>query len=151
MAGRKGCEEACQAGEVSGFPVVDVTVRLVDGQAHDVDSSERSFKIAGSLATKEALRKAKPVLLEPMMSVEAVTPEEFVGSVQGDLNSRRGEITGIEMRGTAQAVKAAVPLATMFGYVNNLRSMTQGRATYTMQFSHYLRVPDSVADELVYR
>ena len=103
-----------------------------------------------SLAMKEALRKAKPVLLEPIMSVEAVTPEEFVGAVQGDLSSRRGDITGIEMMNRAQAIEAAVPLATMFGYVNNLRSLTQGRATYTMQFSHYAEVPEDVAKTIVY-
>jgi elongation factor G len=146
----KGCAEATQSGPLAGYPVVDVSVRLLDGQAHDVDSSERSFKIAGSLAMKDALAKAGPVLLEPIMSVEAVTPEEFVGSVQGDLSSRRGDITGIEMRGTAQAIKAEVPLATMFGYVNNLRSLTQGRATYTMQFSHYAQAPESVAKGIVY-
>jgi elongation factor G len=147
---RNGCEEAAQGGPLAGYPVVDIRVRLVDGQAHDVDSSERSFKIAGSIAMKDALAKAGPVLLEPVMSVEAVTPEEFMGSVQGDLNSRRGEITGIEMRGTAQAVQASVPLATMFGYVNNLRSLSQGRATYTMQFSHYAEVPEAVAKGIVY-
>ena len=146
---RHGCEEASQSGELGGYPVVDVSVRLVDGQAHDVDSSERSFKIAGSMAMREALRKAKPVLLEPLMDVEVVTPEDFVGAVQGDLNSRRGQLTGIEMRGNAQVIRARVPLATMFGYVNSLRSMTQGRATYTMQFSHYDRVPDEVARKLV--
>jgi elongation factor G len=145
-----GCEEATQSGPLAGYAVVDVMVRLLDGQAHEVDSSERSFKIAGSLAMKEALRKAKPVLLEPIMSVEAVTPEEFVGAVQGDLNSRRGDITGIEMRGRAHAIDATVPLATMFGYVNNLRSLTQGRATYTMQFSHYAEVPEDVAKRIVY-
>jgi len=145
-----GCEEATQSGPLAGYPVVDVKVRLTDGQAHDVDSSERSFKIAGSLAMKEALGKARPVLLEPIMAVEAVTPEDFVGAVQGDLNSRRGEITGIEARGNAQAITAHVPLATMFGYVNNLRSLTQGRATYTMQFSHYAEVPESVAKGIVY-
>jgi elongation factor G len=146
----RGCAEACQSGPLAGYEVVDVRVRLVDGQTHEVDSSERSFKIAGSLATKEALRKAKPVLLEPIMAVEAVTPEEFVGPVQGDLSSRRGDITGIEMRGGAQVVKAEVPLATMFGYVNNLRSLTQGRATYTMQFSHYAQVPENVAKNIVF-
>jgi elongation factor G len=145
-----GCEEATQSGPLAGYAVVDVMVRLLDGQSHEVDSSERSFKIAGSLAMKEALRKAKPVLLEPIMSVEAVTPEEFVGAVQGDLNSRRGDITGIEMRGRAQAIDATVPLATMFGYVSNLRSLTQGRATYTMQFSHYAEVPEDVAKGIVY-
>jgi elongation factor G len=147
---RQGCEEALQSGSLAGYPVVDVTVRLLDGQAHDVDSSERSFKIAASIGMKEAMRSAAPILLEPIMKVEAVTPDDFVGAVQGDLNSRRGQITGIEMRGTAQAIGADVPLAAMFGYVNSLRSMTQGRATYTMQFSHYAEVPASVAEGLVY-
>jgi elongation factor G len=146
---RQGCEEAAQSGELAGFPVVDIEVRLLDGQAHDVDSSERSFKIAGSIALREALRRAKSVLLEPVMQVEVVTPEEFVGAVQGDLNSRRGEITGIEMRGRAQAIRALVPLANMFGYVNALRSMTQGRATYTMEFSRYAEVPPAVAEGIV--
>jgi len=146
-----GCSEALGGGELAGYPVVDVKVRLVDGQYHDVDSSERSFKIAGSLGMKEALRKARPVLLEPVMKVEAVTPEEYVGPVQGDLSSRRGDITGIERRGNAQAIHAEVPLANMFGYVNNLRSMTQGRATYTMQFSHYAEVPQEAADRIVGR
>jgi elongation factor G len=147
---RQGCEEASQGGMLAGYPVVDVKVALLDGQTHDVDSSERSFKIAGSLGMKEALRRAGPVLLEPIMAVEAVTPEEFVGVVQGDLNSRRGSITGIDMRGGAQAIQAEVPLATMFGYVNNLRSMTQGRATYTMQFVRYAPVPENVVQELIY-
>jgi elongation factor G len=146
---RHGCEEASQSGELGGYPVVDLRVRLVDGQTHEVDSSERSFKIAASMAMREALRKAKPVLLEPHMAVEVVTPEDFVGAVQGDLNSRRGHLTAIDVRGTAQVIRAIVPLATMFGYVNSLRSMTQGRATYTMQFSHYDRVPDDVARKLV--
>jgi len=148
---RQGCEEACQSGELAGYPVVDVAVRLVDGQAHDVDSSERSFKIAGSMAMKDALRKAAPVLLEPVMAVEVVTPEEYLGSVQGDLSARRGQITGIDMRGNAKVLEAEVPLASMFGYVNALRSMTQGRATYTMQFSHYAQVPDNVAEQIVAR
>jgi len=147
----QGCFEATQSGELAGYPVVDVKVTLVDGQVHEVDSSERSFKIAASLGMREALRKAKPVLLEPIMAVEVVTPEEFVGAVQGDLNGRRGQITGIEMRAGAQVITAQVPLATMFGYVNNLRSMTQGRATYTMQFSRYARVPENVAAELAHR
>jgi elongation factor G len=146
---RQGCEEASQSGELGGYPVVDIQVRLVDGQSHDVDSSERSFKIAASMAMREALRTAKPVLLEPYMNVEVVTPDDFVGAVQGDLNSRRGQLTGIDARGNAQLIRARVPLATMFGYVNSLRSMTQGRATYTMQFSHYDRVPDEVARKLV--
>ncbi|MCP5071615.1 MAG: elongation factor G [bacterium] len=146
---RSGCEEACTAGELAGFPVVDVKVKLLDGQAHDVDSSERSFKIAGSLATREALRTAGSVLLEPMMAVEVVTPEEFVGPVQGDLNSRRGQITGLDLQANAQMVRADVPLAEMFGYVNTLRSMTQGRATYTMQFANYAEVPPVVAGGIV--
>jgi len=146
-----GCREATQSGELAGYPVVDVRVRLVDGQTHEVDSSERSFKIAASLGMREALRKAGSVLLEPVMDVEVVTPEEFVGSVQGDLNGRRGQITGIELRAGSQVVRAEVPLATMFGYVNNLRSMTQGRATYTMQFSRYARVPASIAAEIAHR
>jgi elongation factor G len=148
---RAGCEEVMQSGPLAGYVVVDVKVRLFDGQYHDVDSSERSFKIAGSLAMKDALRAASPALLEPIMSVEAVTPDEFVGAVQGDLGSRRGEITGFDTRGNAQVILAQVPLATMFGYVNHLRSMTQGRATYTMQFARYAQVPAAVADGIVYR
>ncbi len=147
---REGCEEVTQSGMLAGYPVVDVGVRLLDGQAHEVDSSERSFKIAGSIAMKEALRTAKPILLEPIMAVEVVTPEEFVGGLQGDLSSRRGNITGIERRGNTQIIDAEVPLAEMFGYVSNLRSMSQGRATYTMQFSHYLQVPANVAEGIVY-
>jgi elongation factor G len=146
---RHGCEEAAQSGELAGYPVVDVKVRLLDGQAHDVDSSERSFKIAGSLAMREALREGRPVLLEPMMAVEVVTPDDFVGVVQGDLNARRGNITGLEARSGAQVVRGEAPLAEMFGYVNSLRSMTQGRATYTMQFSHYSQVPEERAREIV--
>jgi elongation factor G len=147
---RAGCEEAAQSGVLAGYPVVDLHVRLLDGQAHDVDSSERSFKIAASMAVREGLQKAGPVLLEPIMSVEAVTPEEFVGAVQGDLAGRRGDITGLEARGNARAITAMVPLATMFGYVNALRSMTQGRATYTMQFSHYAQVPPALAAGIVF-
>ncbi len=148
---RQGCDEALQSGELAGYPVVDVRVRLLDGQAHDVDSSERSFKIAGSIAMREALREAQPTLLEPMMKVEVVTPDDFVGPVQGDLSSRRGSLTGMELRAGAHLVRADVPLAAMFGYVNSLRSMTQGRATYTMQFSHYAEVPDAVAAKIVNR
>jgi len=147
---RAGAEEAAQSGVLAGYPVVDLRVKLLDGQYHEVDSSERSFKIAASMAVRDGMQKAGPVLLEPIMSVEAVTPEEFVGAVQGDLASRRGDITGLEARGNARAVTAKVPLATMFGYVNALRSMTQGRATYTMQFSHYAQVPPSVASGIVY-
>jgi len=146
---RQGCQEACQSGEIAGYPVVDLKVRLLNGQTHEVDSSERSFKIAGSIAMREALRRAKSAILEPVMNVEVVTPEDFVGLVQGDLNSRRGNITGAAIRGNAQAIRAEVPLATMFGYVNSLRSMTQGRATYTMEFAHYSEVPPAVAGEIV--
>jgi len=142
---RNGCEEAAQSGQLAGYPVVDIRVRLVDGQFHEVDSSERSFKIAGSLAMKEALRTAGSILLEPIMTVEVVTPEDFVGAVQGDLNSRRGRLTGMEARGNARVIRGEVPLATMFGYVNSLRSMTQGRATYTMQFASYAPAPPSAA------
>ena len=147
---REGCEEVIQSGMLAGYPVVDVAVRLVDGQTHDVDSSERSFKIAGSIAMKEALREASPILLEPIMAVEVVTPEEFVGGVQGDLSSRRGTITGFERRSKTQVITAEVPLAEMFGYVGSLRSMSQGRATYTMQFARYLQVPANVAEGIVY-
>jgi elongation factor G len=147
---RIGCEEAIQTGMLAGYPVVDVKARLVDGQTHEVDSSERSFKIAASIGMKDALRIAEPVILEPIMATEVVTPEDFVGAVQGDLNARRGNITNVEVRGNARIVRADVPLASMFGYVNNLRSMTQGRATYTMQFSHYDQVPATVAEGIVY-
>jgi elongation factor G len=148
---RQGCEEASEAGALAGFPTVDIHVRLIDGQTHDVDSSERSFKIAASIGMKEGMEKAGPVMLEPVMSVEVVTPDEFVGPVQGDLNSRRGQIRGLDVRPGGQALAADVPLSTMFGYVNNLRSMTQGRANYTMEFSHYAQVPEAVVDELVAR
>ncbi len=147
---RQGCEEAVQTGALAGYPVVDVKARLVDGQAHDVDSSERSFKIAASIGMKDALRAAKPVLLEPIMAVESVTPDDYVGAVQGDLNSRRGSITNVDTSSNGQIIQSDVPLASMFGYVNNLRSMTQGRATYTMQFSHYDAVPQSIAETIVY-
>ena len=145
-----GCEEATQSGWLAGYPVVDVAVKLVDGQAHDVDSSERAFKIAASIAMKDAFEQAASVLLEPVMDVEVVVPEEFVGAVQGDLNSRRGDITGFAMRTGAQVVTAEVPLASMFGYVNDLRSMTQGRGTYTMQFLRYAPAPESVREKLVF-
>jgi elongation factor G len=146
---RQGCEEAAQSGWLAGYPVVDVAVRLLDGKVHDVDSSERSFKIAASMGMRDALEQAGPVLLEPIMAVEVVVPDEFVGAVQGDLSSRRGDITGFESRGRVQAVTAQVPLAAMFGYVNDLRSMTQGRGTFTMQFLRYAPVPASVAQGIV--
>ncbi len=138
-----GIVEAMETGVLAGFPVVDVKVELIDGSYHEVDSSEMAFKIAGSMAFKEAAKKAHPVLLEPMVDVEVVVPEEYMGDVMGDLNSRRGHIEGMEPRAGAQVIRATVPLAQMFGYATDLRSMTQGRATYTMQFSHYAEVPSS--------
>jgi elongation factor G len=143
-----GIQEAMRNGVIAGFPVVDIRAKLYDGSYHDVDSDELSFKIAGSFAFKEGAKKAKPVLLEPIMDVEVVTPEEYLGDVMGDLNSRRGKIEGFSARKDAQVIKATVPLAEMFGYATILRSMTQGRAIYTMQFSHYMEVPKSIADEI---
>ena len=145
----EGVQEAMSTGVLAGYPVVDVKVTLVDGSYHEVDSSEMAFKIAGSLAFKEAALRAKPVLLEPVMAVEVVTPSEFMGDVMGDLNARRGHIDGMEPRGNAQVIVATVPLATMFGYATDLRSTTQGRATYTMQFKHYAEVPAQIANEIV--
>lgn len=145
----EGVKEAMQSGVLAGYPVVDVRVTLVDGSYHEVDSSEMAFKIAGSIGFKEGAKKADPVLLEPFMSVEVVTPEEFLGDVMGDLNSRRGRIEGMDRRGNAQLVRAKVPLAEMFGYATELRSMTQGRAAYTMQFSHYEPVPANIAQEVI--
>jgi elongation factor G len=144
-----GIQEAMESGVMSGYPVVDVRVELVDGSYHEVDSSEMAFKIAGSMAFKNAAQRAKPKLLEPVMAVEVVTPEEYLGDVMGDLNSRRGRVEGLEPRGNAQAIRARVPLATMFGYATDLRSTTQGRATFTMQFDRYEEVPQSIAGELV--
>ncbi len=144
-----GIQEALQSGVLAGYPVVDVKVKLFDGSYHDVDSSEMAFKIAGSIGFKEGARKADPALLEPMMDVEVVTPEEYLGDVMGDLNSRRGRIEGINSRRDAQVVKALVPLSEMFGYATSLRSMTQGRAIFTMQFSHYDEVPRSIADQII--
>jgi elongation factor G len=145
----KGIKEATENGALAGYPMVDVKVTLFDGSYHDVDSSEIAFKIAGSMAFKEAARKASPVLLEPIMSVEVVVPEDFMGDVIGDLNSRRGKVLGMDTRPAAQAIDARVPLAQMFGYATDLRSMTQGRATYTMQFSHYEPVPANVAEGII--
>jgi len=144
-----GIQEAMSSGVLAGYPVVDIKVALIDGSYHEVDSSDMAFKIAGSLAFKNAAQKAKPVLLEPMMAVEVVTPAEFMGDVMGDLNSRRGHIDGMEPRGNAQVITATVPLSTMFGYATDVRSTTQGRATYTMQFKHYAEVPASIASEIV--
>ncbi|MAJ24061.1 MAG: elongation factor G [Rickettsiales bacterium] len=145
---QKGIESAMHNGVVAGYPVIDISVTLYDGAYHDVDSSVMAFEIAGRTAFKDALSKSKPKLLEPMMRVEVVTPEDFVGDVIGDLNSRRGQVQGMDPQGNATLVKANVPLATMFGYVNNLRSMTQGRAVYTMQFDKYELVPAMVEEEL---
>jgi elongation factor G len=144
-----GIQEAMESGTLAGYPVVDVRVELVDGSYHDVDSSEMAFKVAGSMAFKNAMQKASPKLLEPVMAVEVVTPEEYLGDVMGDLNARRGRVEGLEPRGNAQAVRARVPLATMFGYATDLRSTTQGRATFTMQFDRYEEVPQSIAGEIV--
>src|SRR5713226_7960090 len=144
----KGLESVLGSGVLAGFPVVDLKVTLVDGAYHDVDSSALAFEICARAALREALQKGSPVLLEPIMKVEVVTPEEYTGSVIGDLNSRRGQIQGQDMRGNANVVNAMVPLANMFGYVSNLRSMSQGRATFTMQFDHYEQVPSAVAAEI---
>jgi elongation factor G len=143
-----GIKEAMEAGVLAGFPVVDIKITLVDGSYHDVDSSEMAFKVAGSMAFKEASKRAKPVLLEPVMAVEVVTPEEYMGDVIGNINSRRGQIEGMEPRGNAQVIRAKVPLAEMFGYATDVRTMSQGRATYTMQFLHYAEVPNSIAEKL---
>ena len=145
----KGIEEALQSGVIAGYPVLDVAVELVDGSYHDVDSSEAAFKVAGSMAIKEALRKSNPILLEPVESVEVETPKEYMGDVMGNLNSRRGQIQGQEERGTATAITALVPLSEMFGYATDLRSATQGRASYNMQFDSYRPVPKSVSEEII--
>jgi elongation factor G len=145
----QGIEEALASGVKAGYPMVDVRVTLNDGSYHDVDSSEMAFKIAGSMALQEAARKAKPVLLEPVMAVEVVTPEEFLGDVIGDLSRRRGKVSGQDQRGNALAVQATVPLGEMFGYATDLRSSTQGRASYTMQFERYEEVPPNIAEEIV--
>ena len=146
-----GIQDAMTAGVLAGYPTVDIRATLIDGKYHDVDSSEMAFKIAGTMAFKEAARKAKPVLLEPIMSVEVVTPEEYMGDVMGDLSSRRGKVGGMEQRGNSQVVRAQVPLSEMFGYATDLRSRTQGRATYTMQFDSYQQMPATVQDEIVTR
>jgi len=146
-----GIQEALTSGVLAGYPMVDVRVTLVDGSYHEVDSSEMAFKIAGSMAVKEAARKASPVLLEPVMEVEVVTPEDYMGDVMGDLSARRGRVEGLEQRGPNHVVRAQVPLAEMFGYATDLRSRTQGRATYTMQFQAYSEVPESISREIIAR
>jgi len=144
-----GCQEAMEFGVLAGYPLVDIKVTLLDGGYHEVDSSELAFKIAGSMAFKEAARKADPVLLEPMMAVEVTTPEDYMGEVIGDLNSRRGQIQAMDERAGARVVTALVPLSEMFGYVGDLRSRTQGRASYSMQFDSYAEVPRNVAEEII--
>jgi elongation factor G len=145
----EGIVEAMRNGVLAGYPVEDVKVSLFDGSYHDVDSSEMAFKIAGSIAFKAAAKKANPALLEPVMDVEVVTPEEYMGDVMGDLSSRRGKIEGLTARKDAQVIKSKVPLSEMFGYSTQLRSMTQGRAIYTMQFSHYEEVPRNISDQII--
>jgi elongation factor G len=138
-----------QYGVLAGYPLVGLKVTLLDGAYHEVDSSEMAFKIAGSMALKEAARKADPVILEPMMAVEVTTPEDYMGDVIGDLNSRRGQIQQVEERSGSRVIKALVPLSEMFGYVGDLRSRTQGRANYTMQFDSYAEVPTNVSKEII--
>jgi elongation factor G len=146
-----GIQEALQGGVLAGYPTVDVRATLIDGSYHEVDSSEMAFRIAGSMAVKKAAKQAHPTLLEPIMAVEVVTPEDYMGDVIGDLSSRRGKVGGMEQRGASQVIRAQVPLAEMFGYATDLRSRTQGRATYTMQFHSYQQVPESISREIVAR
>ena len=145
----QGIQEALLSGIIGGYPVLDIKVTLYDGSYHDVDSSEMAFKIAGSMGIKEAMAKASPVLLEPSMKVEVTTPEEYMGDVIGDINSRRGRIESMEVRSGAQVINGFVPLSEMFGYATDLRSNTQGRAVYAMEFSHYEPVPKNIADEVI--
>ena len=142
-------QEALKNGVIAGYPIEDIRVELVFGSYHDVDSSEMAFKIAGSMAIQDACKKASPKLMEPIMEVEVVTPDEYLGDVMGDISSRRGKIDGMSQRNEAQVIKANVPLSNMFGYVTDLRSITQGRAVFHMQFSHYHQVPASVETEIM--
>ena len=144
-----GVRDAMANGVLAGYPVVDVRVTIYDGSYHEVDSSEQAFRIAASIGFREGAKRAKPVLLEPIMAVEVVTPEEFMGDVMGDLNSRRGSVLGMESRGNTQIIRGEVPLAEMFGYATDLRSMTQGRAVSTMSLHHYAVVPDSIAEKII--
>jgi len=146
-----GVREALDTGVLANYPVIDVGVKLVDGQYHPVDSSELSFKMAGSLGIQEAMKKGKPVLLEPVMKVEAATPDEFFGDVLSDISSRRGQVTDVDHRGHLRVITAHIPLAETFGYATTLRSITQGRASYTMEFDHYQEVPASIADQVAGR
>jgi elongation factor G len=148
-AAQKGMEESLGSGPLIGFPVVDMKVTMTGGSYHDVDSSEMAFKIAGSMAIKEAIQKGAPAILEPIMRVEVVTPEDYMGSIIGDLNGRRGQIQGMDERGNARIVKAHVPLSEMFGYATDMRSMTQGRASYSMFFDHYSEVPKNIMTDLM--
>jgi elongation factor G len=145
----QGIKEALENGVLAGYPVVDVKVELIYGSYHEVDSSEMAFKIAGSMAFKEAAKRAGPVLLEPMMNVEVVCPPDYMGDILGDLSARRGKIGGMTQRGEAQVIGASVPLSEMFGYSTTLRSQSQGRAVYSMEFSHYEEVPKSKAEEII--
>jgi elongation factor G len=145
----QGVREALDSGVLAGYPVIDVKVELIDGSYHDVDSSEMAFKIAGSMALKAAIKKARPILLEPIMDVEVVTPADYMGDIIGDLSSRRGKVGGMTERAGARVIGASVPLGEMFGYSTTLRSMSQGRAVYTMQFAHYEEVPKSKAEEIM--
>jgi elongation factor G len=145
----KGVREQMANGVIAGYPVVDCRVTVFDGSYHDVDSSEIAFKIAGSMAFKDGAKKARPVLLEPIMKVEVVTPDEYMGDVNGDLSRRRGVLQGLEEAPAGKIVRAEVPLAEMFGYATTLRSMSQGRATYTMEFGRYAEVPPSVAESVI--
>jgi len=144
-----GIKDAMQTGVLAGYPVVDVKATLFDGSYHEVDSSEMAFKVAASMAFKDGAKKANPVILEPIMKVEITTPEEYMGDIMGDFNSRRGRIEGMEMRTGAQVIRGYVPLSEMFGYATNLRSISQGRASYSMQFSHYEEVPRNIAEEII--
>ena len=146
---KSGLEEALKSGPLSGYPMIDIKATLYDGSYHDVDSSEMAYKIAASMALKEAAKKAGPVLLEPIMGVEVVVPEQYFGDTMGDISSRRGNIEGTEQRNNVQVIKAKVPLKEMFGYATDLRSFTQGRGNYTMQFSHYAKAPKSITEEVV--
>jgi elongation factor G len=145
----KGARNSVESGLISGYPMVDVKVTLLDGSYHEVDSSEMAFETAGSLAVKQAAPKASPVLLEPIMKVEVISPEEYIGDVIGDINSRRGRMDSMEPMGQVQKIYAMVPLAEMFGYANDLRSRTQGRASYSMEFGQYESVPPSIANEIM--
>ncbi|MBN2557138.1 MAG: elongation factor G, partial [Clostridia bacterium] len=146
-----GIRDALNNGVLAGYPVIDIKVRLVDGSYHDVDSSEMAFKIAGSMAFKDGCRKAEPIILEPIMKVDVVVPEEYMGDVIGDINSRRGKIEGMEPRNNMQVIRGFVPLSDMFGYATELRSRTQGRGTFTMQFDHFDKLPQSITDKVAKR